>query len=131
MSKLISHDGDASLLQMNISEHRTTRTIPLASRSESRRKRVSSIGWLSVFASAEMLMELDSTPTHAKRLASNIHGAGGRMRELLVDLAGASCGNRSTFEICKIRDVIAAASEAIFANRGKAECSHLERCLVV
>lgn len=126
MSKLMSHDhgGDASLLQMNLSEDRTARTIPLASRSESWRKRISSIGWLStsivhdlrnplgtVFASAEMLMELDSAPTHVKRLAANIHRAAGRMRELLADLADASRGNRSTSEICKIRDVIAAASE--------------------
>ena len=126
LSKLISHDhdGDASLLQLNLSEDRTTRTIPLASRSESWRKRISSIGWLStsivhdlrnplgtVFASAEMLMELDSAPTHVKRLAANIHRAAGRMRELLADLTDASRGNRSTSEICKIRDVIAAASE--------------------
>jgi signal transduction histidine kinase len=66
-----------------------------------------------------MLMELDSAPTHVKRLAANIHRAAGRMRELLVDLAGASCGNRSTFEICKIRDVIAAASEAILPTAEK------------
>jgi signal transduction histidine kinase len=59
-----------------------------------------------------MLMELDLTPAQVKRLAANIHRSAGRMCELVADLAGASCGNRSTSEICKIRDVIAAASEA-------------------
>jgi len=33
------------------------------------------------------------------------------MLELLADLAGAGCGNKSTFEICEIRAVIIAASE--------------------
>lgn len=66
-----------------------------------------------VFAGAEMLMQLDPAPTQVKRLAVNIYRAAGRMRELLADLAGASCGNKSTSEICKIRDVITAASEAV------------------
>jgi len=125
LSKLIVHDhnGDASRVQMNLS-HRTTRTIPVASRSESWQKRIST-EWLSasivhdlrnplgtVIAGSEMLMELDLTPAQVKRLAANILRAAGRMRELVTDLAGASCGNRSTSEICKIRDVVAAASEA-------------------
>jgi len=83
--------------------------------------RISSIGRLStsivhdlrnplgtVFAGAEMLMELDPAPTQVKRLAANIYRAAGRMRELLADLKGAS---GSTSEICKIRSVITAASD--------------------
>jgi len=125
------HNGDASPVQ-NLSEDRTTRTVPLASRSEGWQKRISSIGWLStsivhdlrnplgtVCAGAEMLMELDLAPTQVKRLAANIHRAAGRMRELLADLASASCGNKSTFEICKIHDVIAAASEAVLPTAEK------------
>src|SRR6202020_7696 len=100
-----------------------TGTISLPLRSESF-KRMSSMGWLSssivhdlrnplgtVFAGAEMLMELDPAPTQVKRLAANIYRAAGRMRELLADFAGASRGNGSTSEICKIREVISAASE--------------------
>ena len=102
------HNGDASPLQMNLSEDRAAGTIPLPSRSESWQKRMPSPGWLStlivhdlrnplgtVLASAEMLMELDPAPTHVKRLAANIHRAAGRMRELLADLMDASCGNKS------------------------------------
>jgi signal transduction histidine kinase len=84
------------------------------------------MGWLStsivhdlknplgtVSAGAEMLMELDLTPTEVRRLAANIHRAAGRMRELLADLAGASSGSKSTFQICNIRHVIDAVSEAV------------------
>src|SRR5260370_15892638 len=82
------------------------------------------MGWLStsivhdlrnplgtVFAGAEMVMQLDPASTQGKRLAANIYRAAVRMRELLADLAGASCGNESTCDICEIRAVIIAASE--------------------
>jgi signal transduction histidine kinase len=115
----------AHTIQIDFNENRAIGTIPLVTGSESLQKRIPAIGWLSasivhdlrnplgtVFAGAEMLMELDPAPTQVKRLAANIYRAAGRMRELLADFAGASCGNRSTFEICKIRDVVTAASEA-------------------
>ncbi len=107
------------------SENRAAVTISRHLRSESGQIRISSMGWLStsilhdlrnplgtVFAGAEMLMQLDPASTQGKRLAANIYRAAGRMRELLADLAGASCGNKPTCEICDIRDVITAASEA-------------------
>src|ERR1700686_3132666 len=52
-----------------------------------------------IYAGAEMLMTLDSTPTQVKRVAAYMHRAAGRMRELLIDLARATYGNRSTPEI--------------------------------
>ena len=95
---------------------------------ENPREATSTIGWLSaailhdlrnpvgtIYAGAEMLMTLDTTPNHVKRLAANMHRAAGRMRELLIDLASATYGNRSTPEICDIREIIAAASEAAAA----------------
>ena len=113
------HHIDASRSQMNLSQHRTTLTTPLNSRSE----RIST-QWLSasivhdlrnplgtVIAGAEMLMELDLAPAQVKRLAANVLGAAGRMRDLVADLACASRGSKSTAEICKLRDVIAAASD--------------------
>jgi signal transduction histidine kinase len=128
LPELIIHDhnGDVFLPRMNVHDERTTRTIPPASRSESWQNRVSSIAWLStsivhdlrnplgtVFAGAEMLVDLDLSPAQVKRLAANIHHAASRMRELLADLASASRGNKSTTEICKIRDVVATVSEAL------------------
>jgi signal transduction histidine kinase len=115
---------DASTIQTEFNENRATGTTSLPLRSE----RISSMDWLStsivhdlrnplgtVFAGAEMLMQLDPASTQGKRLAANIYRAAGRMRELLADLAVASCGNKSTCEICKIRDVVTAASEAAAA----------------
>jgi signal transduction histidine kinase len=134
LPELMTRDqnGDASPVQMDFSEDRTTRTIPLALRSEGWQKDISSIGLLStsivhdlrnplgaVFAGSEMLMDLDLTSTQVKRLATNIYRAAGRMRELLADLTGASCGNKSIFEICKIRDVITLASEAVLPTAEK------------
>jgi len=60
-------------------------------------------------------MDLDSTSTQVKRLAANMCRAAGRMRQLLADLAGVARDNVSTAEICDIREVIAAASEAALA----------------
>jgi hypothetical protein len=54
-----------------------------------------------------MLMALDTAPNQVKRLAANMLRAAGRMRELLIDLASATYGNRSTPEICDIREIIA------------------------
>src|SRR5580658_2470907 len=65
-----------------------------------------------VLAGAEMLMELDPTSTQGKRLAGNIYRAASRMRELLAELAGANRRKELAYEMCKIHDVIAAASEA-------------------
>jgi signal transduction histidine kinase len=119
---------DASPVQMDLHENHSTGKIPLPSRPESWQKRDSSIGWLSasivhdlrnplgtVFAGAEMLMQLDPASAQAKRLTANIYRAASRMRELLADLAAVDYGRESTSEICKIRDVITEASEAVLA----------------
>lgn len=68
-----------------------------------------------VYAAAEMLIDLDPQPTETKRLATNIFRAAGRMRELLADLNSIARGSRPTAEVCKIGDVIAAASDAAMA----------------
>jgi signal transduction histidine kinase len=116
-----------SPIRMDFKENRANAAISLTSRSESWQKSISGSGWLStsiihdlrnplatVFAGAELLLELDPASPQVKRLAANIYRAAGRMHELLADLTSASCGNKSTSEICKIRDVIVAASKAAF-----------------
>jgi signal transduction histidine kinase len=88
-------------------------------RSESWHDGIYNIGWLStsiahdlrnplgtIYAGAEMLMDLDATPAQVKRLAANIHSAAGRMRELLTDLVSVARGEESTVEICDIREII-------------------------
>jgi signal transduction histidine kinase len=106
----------------------TTDTLESSRAPENPREAISTIGWLSaailhdlrnpvgtIYAGTEMLMMLDTTPNQVKRLAANMHLAAARMRELLIDLASATHGNRSTPEICDIREIIAAASEAAAA----------------
>jgi len=112
-------------IPIDFSEDGAAGKLPPTPLSDSWQRHVSTIDWNSssilhdlrsplgtVFAGAEMLMELDPLPTQAKRLAANIFRAASRMRELLADLTDASCGNKPIFAICKIRDVIIAASEA-------------------
>src|ERR1700692_1086349 len=93
-------------------------------RLESLPERMSTMGWLStsivhdlrnpvaaIYAGAEMLMNVDTTPTQVKRLALNMYRAAGRMRELLAEVSCMTYGNRSIAENCEIRELIAAASQ--------------------
>jgi signal transduction histidine kinase len=106
-----------------------TRTITLCQGSVNPQEAISTIGWLSasilhdlrnplgtICAGAELLMGLDSTSTQVKRLVANMCRAAGRMRQLLADLASVARENVPTAEICNIREVIAAASEAALAG---------------
>jgi signal transduction histidine kinase len=101
-------------------------TVPL--QSESGQENISAIEWLStsivhdlrnplgtIYAAAEMLMDLDLGPTQVKRLSTNIYRAAGRMRELLADLNSVARGNRLTVEMWDIHEVIAVACEAASA----------------
>jgi signal transduction histidine kinase len=104
------------------------RKINLYQESENSQEATFTNGWLSasilhdlrnpvaaIYAAAQMLMSLDSGPTPAKRLATNIYRAAARMRELLAELNSVGPGDRSTPELCEIREVIAAASTAASA----------------
>jgi signal transduction histidine kinase len=94
----------------------------LPARSENWQEGIYKIGWLSssiahdlrnplgtIYAGAEMLMDVDTTPAQVKRLAANIHRAAGRMQELLTDLVSAARGSGPAVEICDVREVIGAA----------------------
>jgi signal transduction histidine kinase len=95
---------------------------------------ITAIGWFStsilhdlrnpasaICAAAEILVHMEPLPTGVKRLATNIYRAAGRVQELLTDLTSVIHGNRSTFEMCELRETIApvleAASEAL-GNKG-------------
>ena len=86
---------------------------------------ITAIGWLStsilhdlrnpasaICAATEVLVHMERLPTGVKRLATNIYGAAGRVQELLTDLTSVIQGNRSTVELCELRDIITAALEA-------------------
>jgi signal transduction histidine kinase len=107
---------------------RATRLTALPSQSESWQENASDIEWLStlivhdlrnplgaIYAAAEMLIDLHSGLPQVQRLATNIFRAAGRMRELLADLDSVALGNTPTPEICDIREIIIAASNAAWA----------------
>src|SRR6267142_1464045 len=114
--------------RIDMQRRQTTDTLESSRDPENPREVISTIGWLSasivhdlrnpvgtIYAGAEMLMTLDTEPNQVKRLAANMHRAAGRIRELLTDLASVTYGNRSTPEICDLREIIAASSEAAAA----------------
>jgi signal transduction histidine kinase len=68
-----------------------------------------------IYAGAETLIRVESLPHQIKRLATNIHRASARVNGLLTDLSGIVSGNRPTTEICDIRELITAASDAALA----------------
>jgi len=107
----------------------TARTVALYEGSENPQGAISTVGWLSasilhdlrnplgtICAGAELLMDLDSASPQAKRLARNMCRAAVRMRRLLADLTSVAGDNIPTAEICDLREVIAAASEAALAG---------------
>ena len=89
-----------------------------------RQERISTIGRLSgsivhdlrnplaaIYGGAEMLVDADLPPAHVKRLAGNLYRASRRMQELLQDLLNVSRGKGSPSEMCRLREVAAAACE--------------------
>ena len=93
-----------------------------------RQERISTIGRLSgsivhdlrnplaaIYGGAEMLVDADLPPANVKRLAGNIYRASRRMQELLQDLLNVSRGKGTQPEMCRLREVAAAACEALAA----------------
>jgi len=94
-----------------------------------RQERISTIGRLSgsivhdlrnplaaIYGGAEMLVDADLPPAHVKRLAGNIYRASRRIQELLQDLLNVSRGKSRPPEICRLREVAAAACESLAAT---------------
>jgi signal transduction histidine kinase len=107
-----------------------TRKMNLYQESQNAQEAISTIGWFSastlhdlrnplatICAGAELLMYLDSPSTQVKRLAAKMCHAAGRMRKLLADVPSITRDNVSSAEVCDIREVIAAASEAALAAK--------------
>jgi len=97
-----------------------------------RQERISTIGRLSgsivhdlrnplaaIYGGAEMLVDADLPPGHVKRLAGNIYRASRRIQELLQDLLNVSRGKHGALEVCRLREVAAAACEALAPTAGQ------------
>lgn len=66
-----------------------------------------------IYGGSEMLVDSDLPPSQVKRLAQNIYRASRRIQELLQDLVNVSRGKQTAVEVCRLRDVIGAAWDAI------------------
>ena len=93
-----------------------------------RQERISTIGRLSgsivhdlrnplaaIYGGAEILVDRDLAPAQVKRLAGNIYRASRRIQEMLQDLLNVSRGTRAAVEPCRLREVAAAACDAVAA----------------
>jgi len=94
-----------------------------------RQERISTIGRLSgsivhdlrnplaaIYGGAEMLVDADLPPAHVKRLAGNIYRSSRRIQELLQDLLNVSRGKMRPPELCRLREVAAAAVDSLAAT---------------
>lgn len=72
-----------------------------------------------IYGGAEMLVDGQLPPEHIKRVADNIYRSCLRLQELLRDLLNISRGQRSTPELCRIKDVIEAAAESVVFPEGR------------
>jgi len=66
-----------------------------------------------IYGGAEMLVDRDLPTGHVKRLAANIYQASRRIQDLLQDLLHVSRGKGRAPEMCRLREVAAAACDAV------------------
>jgi signal transduction histidine kinase len=91
-----------------------------------RQERISTIGRLStsiihdlrnplaaIYGGAEMLVDTELSPEQVRRLAGNIYRASRQVQDLLQELADVTQGRGHAREICRLRDVIAAAYQPL------------------
>jgi signal transduction histidine kinase len=91
-----------------------------------RHERISTIGRLSssivhdlrnplaaIYGGAEIMMDSELAPPQLKRLAGNIYRASRRIQELLQDLVNVGRGKTEGAEVCRLREVAAAACEVM------------------
>lgn len=77
-----------------------------------------------IYGGSEMLVDGDLPPLQVKRLALNIYRASRRIQELLQDLVNVSRGKAKATEMCRLRDVISAAYEAV-APAAESQAVHI------
>jgi signal transduction histidine kinase len=91
-----------------------------------RQERISTIGRLSsslahdlrnplaaIYGGAEIMVDSEISPQQMKRLAGNIYRASRRIQALLQDLVNVGRGKTEGAEICRLRDVAAAACDSL------------------
>lgn len=69
-----------------------------------------------IYGGAEMLMDKDLSSQQVQRLAGNIYRSSRRMQELLQELVDAGRGKTTSSEVCRLKEVVAAAYEVYAAS---------------
>lgn len=98
-----------------------------------RHERIATIGRLStsivhdlrnplaaIYGGAEMLMDEELSSEQVQRLAGNIYRSSRRMQELLQELVDAGRGKTTSPEMCRLKEVVAAAFE-VYAGTADAQ----------
>ena len=91
-----------------------------------RQERISTIGRLSssivhdlrnplaaIYGGSEIMVDSELAPPQLKRLAGNIYRASRRIQELLQDLVNVGRGRTDGAEVCRLREVAAAACDSV------------------
>jgi signal transduction histidine kinase len=91
-----------------------------------RQERIATIGRLStsiihdlrnplaaIYGGAEILVDSDLSPEQTRRLAHNIYRASRQVQDLLQELADVTQGRAHAREVCRLREVVAAACEPL------------------
>lgn len=98
-----------------------------------RQERIATIGRLStsivhdlrnplaaIYGGAEMLIDGALSPAQVQRLAANIYKSSRRMQQLLQELVDSGRGTSSGAEMCRLRDIVAAAYD-VYAGAADAQ----------
>ena len=78
-----------------------------------------------IYGGAEMLVDDELSADQVKRLAANIYKSSRRIQELLQDLVEVAKGRTSKTELCRLRDIVAAAYDA-YASAAEAQSVAVE-----
>jgi len=70
----------------------------------------------SIYGGSEILVDSDLSPEQTRRLAHNIYRASRQVQDLLQELADVTQGRAHAREICRLREVVAAACEPLAAT---------------
>jgi signal transduction histidine kinase len=73
-----------------------------------------------IYGGAEMLVDGDLTPPQVQRLAGNIYRASRHVQELLQELVEVGRGKTIPSEVCRLKDIVAAACDA-YATTAEAQ----------
>jgi signal transduction histidine kinase len=73
-----------------------------------------------IYGGAEMLVDGDLTPQQVQRLSGNIYRASRHVQELLQELVEVGRGKSIPSEVCRLKDIVAAACEA-YATTAEAQ----------